>query len=56
MGLAQKLDPKLRCMMKQFIQPVEGQNGGQETVADHPVPIKAGRSRLDAPLFPRFVV
>ena len=28
-----KLDHKLRCVMEQFTEPVEGQNEGQETAA-----------------------
>jgi len=42
--------------MEQFTKPVKGQNDGQEAAADHPLPIKAGRSRLDAPDFSHFVV
>ena len=42
--------------MEQFTGPGEGQNDGQETAADHPLPIKAGRSRLDAPDFSLLVV
>ena len=42
--------------MEQFTAPVEGQNDGQETAADHPLPIMVGRIRLSAPYFPQFVV
>ena len=42
--------------MEQFTEPVEGQNDGQEAAADQLLPIKAGRSRLNAPYFPHFVV
>ena len=38
--------------MEQFTQPVEGQNDGQETAADHPLQVKAGRIRLNAHFFP----
>ena len=34
--------------MEQFAQPVEGQNDGQEAEADHPLPVMAGRTRLNA--------
>ena len=42
--------------MEQFTKPVEGQNDGQEAAADHPLPVKAGPIRLNAPCFSHFVV
>ena len=35
LSLAPKLDHKLKSNVKQFTQPVEGQNEGQETAATH---------------------
>ncbi|MDE0080021.1 MAG: hypothetical protein OXO50_21050 [Caldilineaceae bacterium] len=42
--------------MEQFTKPVEGQNDGQEASADHPLPVNAGRIRLNAPYLSHFVV
>ena len=42
--------------MEQFTQPVEGQTDGQEASADRPLPIKAGRIRLNAPCSCHFMV
>ena len=42
--------------MEQFTEPVEGQHDGQETAADHPLPIKAERIHWDAPYSSHFVV
>ena len=42
--------------MEQFTKPVDEPNDGQETAADHPLPIKICRMRLNAPCFSHFVV
>ena len=42
--------------MEQIVEPVEGQNDAQEAAADHPLPVKAGLIRLNAPYFSHFVV